>query len=87
MQVPIYTIGHGSRSLEEFVSLLQNYQIQYLIDVRSQPYSRYVPHFSKAEPISEIPSGTLLRVSLARWWKKYEEEEKKCYLQLSGWYS
>ncbi len=47
-QVPIYTIGHGNRSLEDFVSLLQYYQIRYLVDVRSQPYSRYVPHFSKA---------------------------------------
>jgi len=46
--VPIYTIGHGNRSMDDFISLLQNYQIRYLVDVRSQPYSRYVPHFSKA---------------------------------------
>lgn len=33
-------------------------------------------------PIDRIPKGTLLRVSLAKWWKGQE----KCYLQLSGWY-
>ena len=34
-----------------------------------------------------IPKGTLLRVSLARWWSPNDVEvENRCYLQLSGWY-
>lgn len=37
--------------------------------------------------VPRIPAGTLLRVSLARWWAKPNETEKKCYLQLSGWYA
>jgi uncharacterized protein (DUF488 family) len=45
---PIYTIGHGNRSLEAFLELLQRYGINHVIDVRSQPYSRYIPHFSRA---------------------------------------
>jgi uncharacterized protein (DUF488 family) len=45
--VPIYTIGYGNRSIEEVLALLQRYQIEYVIDVRSQPYSRYSPAFSK----------------------------------------
>jgi hypothetical protein len=36
-------------------------------------------------PVAVIPAGTLVRVSLARWWSPNEEEER-CYLQLSGWY-
>ncbi len=47
LEVPIFTIGYGNRSIEEFLALLQRYQIAYLIDVRSQPYSRYSPAFSK----------------------------------------
>ena len=46
-EVPIYTIGHGNRSLEDVMQLLQHYEIAYVIDVRSQPYSRYTPHFSR----------------------------------------
>jgi len=38
------------------------------------------------EPIKIIPKGTLIRFSLARWWKKDESSEEVCYLQLSGWY-
>ena len=36
-------------------------------------------------PVDKIPAGTLVRVSLARWWSPNEDEER-CYLQLSGWY-
>ncbi len=39
------------------------------------------------EPLPEIPAGTLLRVSLAHWWRPKDrpEEELRCHLQLSGW--
>ena len=46
-QVPIYTIGYGAREIEEFLAVLKSHQIDYLIDVRSKPYSRYKPDFSK----------------------------------------
>lgn len=43
----IYTIGYGNRSAEEFINLLKRYQIAYLIDIRSQPYSKFSPDFSQ----------------------------------------
>jgi uncharacterized protein (DUF488 family) len=46
-QPPIYTIGHGTREMAGFVAVLQRLQIAYLIDVRSRPYSRFQPDFSK----------------------------------------
>jgi len=41
------------------------------------------------EPIPEIPAGTLVRVSLAHWWRPEERDdgEYRCYVQLSGWFS
>ncbi len=40
------------------------------------------------EPLEEIPARTLLRVSLAHWWRPQEmpDGELRCYVQLSGWY-
>lgn len=40
------------------------------------------------EPLAEIPAGTLLRVSLAHWWRPKEKpgEELRCFVQLSGWF-
>lgn len=43
----IYTIGYGARSLDGFVAVLQAHGITMLVDVRSAPYSRYKPEFSK----------------------------------------
>ena len=40
------------------------------------------------EPVKVIPAGTLLRVSLAHWWRPIDRpnDEPRCYVQLSGWY-
>lgn len=45
----IYTIGYGAVDLSRFVALLKQYKIGILIDVRSQPYSKYHPEFKKRE--------------------------------------
>lgn len=45
---PVYTIGYGARDIDTFLALLREYQILYLIDVRTSPYSKYKPEFSKS---------------------------------------
>lgn len=45
----IWTVGHSTRSAEEFVHLLTSRRIEALVDVRSFPGSRRYPHFNKAE--------------------------------------
>lgn len=44
----LFTIGHGNQTLEQFLALLQQHHIRVLVDVRSAPYSKYVPHFNKS---------------------------------------
>jgi uncharacterized protein (DUF488 family) len=46
-KTPIYTIGYGAREIGAFLDVLRANQIQYLIDLRSSPYSSYKPEFSK----------------------------------------
>jgi uncharacterized protein (DUF488 family) len=43
----VFTIGHSNYSLEDFLLLLSMHHINALGDVRSHPYSRYLPHFNK----------------------------------------
>ena len=52
--IPIYTIGYGSRSIAELIEVLHQHEIAYLIDVRSAPYSRYKPEFSKTPLANEL---------------------------------
>jgi len=45
-----------------------------------------LPYVGVADTIDFIPAGTLVRVSLARWWAPEGMNEERCYLQFSGWY-
>ena len=45
-EVVVLTIGHSTRTLEEFVDLLQTYGITLLVDVRTVPRSRHNPQFN-----------------------------------------
>jgi uncharacterized protein (DUF488 family) len=45
----IWTIGHSTRSADEFIEILLLNQISALVDVRSFPGSRRYPHFNKPE--------------------------------------
>jgi uncharacterized protein (DUF488 family) len=50
----ILTIGYGARSMPEFVDALQAAGVQYLVDVRSAPYSKFKPEFSKRALAAEL---------------------------------
>lgn len=43
----LYSIGHGRRPADEFLKLLEENAIDYLIDVRTTPYSRFNPQYNK----------------------------------------
>lgn len=42
----VFTIGHSTRSIDEFVELLQEYGVETVADVRSIPKSRHNPQFN-----------------------------------------
>lgn len=43
----IYTIGHSTHPIEEFVQLLMKHSITVICDVRSTPYSQWNPQFNR----------------------------------------
>src|SRR5947209_1402868 len=43
----VLTVGHSNRSLAEFLDLLRAHGVHRIVDVRSAPYSRFVPHFNR----------------------------------------
>ena len=45
-----------------------------------------LPYVGLAPPVSRLAPGSLLHLSLARWWRQRRNIEKRCYLQLSGWF-
>lgn len=61
----IYSIGHGAKTMQELLDELSKYNIQYLIDVRTKPYSKYYPHFNKEALLSFFSGRSDIRYS---WW-------------------
>jgi uncharacterized protein (DUF488 family) len=47
MAPPFYTIGHSTRSIEEFVELLRLCEVRLVADVRTVPRSRTNPQYSR----------------------------------------
>ena len=66
----IYTVGHGARSIERFITMLQGAGVQRLVDVRTAPGSRKHPHFGK-----DALAGTLQKHGIEYVWRK----------ELGGW--
>lgn len=46
---PLYTIGHGSRKIDDFLKILKDFNIEYLLDIRSQPYSKFNPQYNQTD--------------------------------------
>ena len=51
----IYTIGHSTRTLDELVAALRGHGITTLVDIRSFPMSRRLPHFNRESLETELP--------------------------------
>jgi uncharacterized protein (DUF488 family) len=43
----IFTIGHSTHRIEDFLDLLAKRDIAAVADVRSAPYSKHIPHFNR----------------------------------------
>ena len=55
--IVIYTVGHSNISIESFLELLRQHRIEQLVDVRSAPFSRYVPHFNRLALEASVKSA------------------------------
>lgn len=51
----IYTIGHSTRTLDELVAALRGHGVETLVDIRSFPVSRRLPHFNRESLERELP--------------------------------
>jgi uncharacterized protein (DUF488 family) len=49
LPLPIYTIGHSTRSIAEFIGMLKGHSVKHLVDVRTVPRSRHNPQYNREE--------------------------------------
>jgi len=46
-ELSIFTIGHSNHELQKLIDLLKSNEIEVLVDIRSNPHSRFAPQFNK----------------------------------------
>ncbi|MEP7274680.1 MAG: DUF488 family protein, partial [Acidobacteriota bacterium] len=56
-EITVWTIGHSTRTREEFLHLLIAYEIQALADLRRFPASRKYPYFNADALSASISTG------------------------------
>jgi uncharacterized protein (DUF488 family) len=61
-RVTVFTIGHSTRSINDFAKLLTLHGVRHLIDVRSFPRSRRWRHFDQ-EPLAAVLEANGIRYS------------------------
>ncbi|MBF2077886.1 MAG: DUF488 domain-containing protein [Synechococcales cyanobacterium T60_A2020_003] len=62
----LLTIGHSNYEIRTFVSLLQKHGVTAVVDVRSSPYSRFLPHFNRAALKEALATEKILYVFLGQ---------------------
>lgn len=55
----LFTIGHSTHSIEEFIALLNAHDIRHLVDVRSIPKSRHVPQFNSEALAASLNAASI----------------------------
>jgi uncharacterized protein (DUF488 family) len=55
----IFTIGHSTRTLDEFIAILHAHGVRAVADVRLIPKSRRYPHFSDESLAKELPKANI----------------------------
>lgn len=60
MTATVYTVGHGTKTTEEFIEVLRSAEIERLVDVRRYPGSRRNPQFSRAALENSLPQANIV---------------------------
>ena len=55
----LWTIGHSTHAIEEFIAALSSFDIETVVDVRSYPGSRRYPQFNKENLRSALAGATV----------------------------
>jgi uncharacterized protein (DUF488 family) len=67
-----FTIGHSTRSLDDFTSMLQAWRIALVVDVRTAPRSRRNPQFNTEALAAALPGrgNAYVRLPELGGWRK-----------------
>jgi len=78
----IYTIGHSTHTLDEFIAMLKSFNIELLADIRSFPGSRKFPHFNKENLPASLAENNIEYIHLKNLGGRRKVNPQSCN---TGW--
>ncbi len=75
----LFTIGHTNHNITTFIEFLQNHNVTALADVRSRPYTRYLPDYCQAQLKNHLESNKIRYVFLGQELGA-RPEDQSCYV-------
>jgi len=78
----IYTLGHSTHTLEEFMAMLKSFNIELLADIRSFPGSRKFPHFNKENLPASLAENNIEYIHLRNLGGRRKVNPESCN---TGW--
>ncbi len=78
----IFTIGHSTRSIEEFINLLKKYDIDLLADIRQFPGSKYTPQFNRVNLEASLKKENIQYVHSSKLGGRRKAKENSIH---TGW--
>jgi len=71
----VFTIGHSNHKVEDFIQILNEYEINCICDVRSVPYSRFTDQFNRENINSALLSKNINYIFLGEEFGARREEK------------
>ncbi len=62
----IYSIGHGNKKIKDFIAELKAFNIEYLLDIRSKPFSKWNPQYNKSSLEKELEKNNIRYVFVGK---------------------
>jgi uncharacterized protein (DUF488 family) len=86
----LFTVGHSNQPQDLFIDRIKKLGIQVLVDVRSYPYSKFVPHFDREELCQRVTNSGLRYLFMGKELggrpdeeRFYDEENRVLYYRLA----
>ncbi|NBB77875.1 MAG: DUF488 family protein [Verrucomicrobia bacterium] len=80
MSDTIYTIGHSNHTIDAFLALLDRHRIEVIADVRSSPFSRRHPQFSRDDLKQKLAEAGIRYVFLGHQLGA-RPKDRSCYVE------
>ena len=68
MPTVIYAIGHSTRTIDDFIEILEAHAVSMLVDIRTIPKSRHNPQFNEDTLKTQPGRRSALPMCISRNW-------------------